>query len=553
MSIFLKLVKALLASVEPTKEEKKRKKIFYYVMAFIAVVGIMIPMAFLVGVIIYVLTSQLLKLGSGQNAVELFLQLVSVFSFVFGLNVIFSVFYFSGDIENLLPLPLKPYQIIGSKFTAALISESVMEFIVIIAAFAGYIIAAGLPFYTWLIALFGMVTLPVLPLAYCAVICMVVMLLTGFIRNKDTVNKITGFLTFAVVLGLGILISQSGGLDTEHLVAAISDPNNTLLSVMNVIFPHVHFLVNSMIGNTAVNLLFYLGINGLAVAIFMIVAQAIYFDTAAGVSKSAAAHKKSLEQTVSKVKAHRPCVTYLKKEFRILFRTPAYFMNCVLINLIWPVLLYLIYVLQGKTNFLDAFIYGIHNGSEEYVLLFILGVSAVSVLVTAANSIASSALTREGSHLAFMKYIPLSYMAQINVKALVSILISGTGMIIYVIAAALYLNIGIKLMLLCCVISLLSVTFASYFGIFMDSVNPKLIWDSELNALRGNYNIFFNMAAAILLEAVTCAGAYLAFRFTGIGSLIIIICLLVFLMVLTAVSYLLCRYKATENIDRMSI
>lgn len=553
MSIFLKLVKALLASVEPTKEEKKRKKIFYYVMAFIAVVGIMIPMAFLVGVIIYVLTSQLLKLGSGQNAVELFLQLVSVFSFVFGLNVIFSVFYFSGDIENLLPLPLKPYQIIGSKFTAALISESVMEFIVIIAAFAGYIIAAGLPFYTWLIALFGMITLPILPLAYCAVICMVVMLLTGFIRNKDTVNKITGFLTFAVVLGLGILISQSGGLDTEHLVAAISDPNNTLLSVMNVIFPHVHFLVNSMIGNTAVNLLFYLGINGLAVAIFMIVAQAIYFDTAAGVSKSAAAHKKSLEQTVSKVKAHRPCVTYLKKEFRILFRTPAYFMNCVLINLIWPVLLYLIYVLQGKTNFLDAFIYGIHNGSEEYVLLFILGVSAVSVLVTAANSIASSALTREGSHLAFMKYIPLSYMAQINVKALVSILISGTGMIIYVIAAALYLNIGIKLMLLCCVISLLSVTFASYFGIFMDSVNPKLIWDSELNALRGNYNIFFNMAAAILLEAVTCAGAYLAFRFTGIGSLIIIICLLVFLMVLTAVSYLLCRYKATENIDRMSI
>ena len=553
MSIFFKLVKALIASVEPTKEEKKYKKVFYGVMGFIAVVGIILPIAFLTGVLIYVLTANLLKTGSGQNAAELFLQIVSVFSFIFGLNVIFSVFYFSGDIENLLPLPLKPYQIIGSKFTAALISESIMEFIIIIAIFAGYIIAAGLPFYTWLIAILGMFTLPIVPLAYCAVICMLIMLITGFIKNKDTVNKITGFLVFAVIIGMAVLISQSGGLDTDHLAASISDPNNLLLGILNVIFPHVHFLITSMISNTAINLLFYIGINVLSVAIFLIIAQAIYFDTAAGVSRSSAARKKSLEKSVSKVRAHRPSVTYLKKEFRILFRTPAYFMNCVLINLIWPLFLYLIYVLQGKTNFLEPFIYGIHHGNEEYVLIFILGVSAVSVLVTAANSIASSSLTREGSHFSFMKYIPLSYMAQLNIKASVSIIISGTGMLIFVIAACLYLNIGIMLMVFCCIVSLLSVAFATYFGIFMDSVNPKLVWDSELNALRGNYNIFFNMAAAILLEAVTCAGAYLAFRFTGTGSLLIIISLLVFLMLLTAGSYMLCRFKATENIDKLSV
>ncbi len=553
MSIYFKLVKALIASVEPTSEEKKYKKIFYRIMGIIAVFGIMLPMAFLVGIIIYVLTTQLLKIGSGQNAAEMFLQIVSVFSFVFGLNVIFNIFYFSGDIENLLPLPLKPYQIIGSKFTAALISESIMEFIIIIAVFAGYIIAAGLPFYTWLIAVFGMITLPILPLSYCAVICMLVMLVTSFIKNKDTVNKITGFLTFIIILGLALIVSRSGGIDTDHLVTALADPNNLLLSILNLIFPHIHFIVNSMISNTAINLLYYIGINALAIAIFMIIAQAIYFDTAAGVSKSLVSKTKSLQKSVSSVKGHNPCVSYLKKEFRILFRTPAYFMNCILINLIWPLFLYLIYVLQGKTNFLDSFIYGIHNGNEENVLIFILGVSAVSVLVTAANSIASSSFTREGNHFAFVKYIPLSYISQINIKALISIIISGTGMIIYVIAASLYLNIGIKLMIFCCIISLISVTFVSYFGIFMDSVNPKLIWDSELNALRGNYNIFFNMATAILLEAITCAGAYLAFKFTDIGSLIIIIILFIFLMMLTAGSYLLCRFKAVSNIDKLSI
>ena len=126
-------------------------------------------------------------------------------------------------------------------------------------------------------------------------------------------------------------------------------------------------------------------------------------------------------------------------------------------------------------------------------------------------------------------------------------------MIIYVIAAAVYLNMGIKLTVFCCILSLLSVTFVSYFGIFMDSVNPKLIWDDELNALRGNYNIFFNMALAILLEAATCAAACLLFTFTDLGALIIIIGLFILLMALTAMSYLLCSYRATKNIDNILI
>ena len=552
MSIYLKLVSALIKSVEPSGGEKKRNKVFYFVMSFIAVFLIMIPMAFLVGVMIYSLTAPLIKLGSGQNAVTLFLHLISVFSFVFGLNVIFSVFYFSGDIENLLPLPLQPYQIILSKFTAALISESVMEFIVIIAAFAGYIIASGAPFQSWIIAVLGMLTLPIIPLIYCAVICMLIMLVCHFVKNKDTVNKITSFLTFAVIIGIAAAVSQSGGLDTEHLVNAISAPGNPILNVMNIIFPHIQFLVGATVNNTFVNMLYYIGINLVAIGLFMMLSELIYFRTVSSISHAAASAKKPLSASLEKLRQRSRTITYLKKEFRILVRTPAYFMNCVMINLIWPVFLYLLYVLQGKTNFLDSFIYGIHTGSEESVLLFLLGISSLSVLITAANSIASSAITREGKHFAFIKYIPMPYMEQLNVKAMVSIIISGGGMLVYVIAAAIYLGMGIKMTLFCCLLSLLSVSFVSYFGIFMDSISPKLIWDDELNALRGNYYVFFNMAVAILLEAATCAGAYLLFRFTELGALMIIIMLFIFVMLLNAASYLLCRYRATKNIDNLN-
>ena len=133
----------------------------------------MLPMAFFVGVIFYSLTGALAPFGTVRNtATEIFLHLIAAFSFIFGLNVIFSVFYFSGDIENLLPLPLKPYQIISAKFTAALISESVMECLVIIAALVGYILGGNMPFYSWVIAIIGTLTMPVLPLIYCGIICM---------------------------------------------------------------------------------------------------------------------------------------------------------------------------------------------------------------------------------------------------------------------------------------------------------------------------------------------------------------------------------------------
>ncbi len=553
MKVYLKLVGALIKTVEPSSSEKKRKKVFYTVMSLIAVFGIMLPMAFLVGVMIYVLTSSLIELNAQENAVELFLHLVSVFSFVFGLNVVFSVFYFSGDTENLIPLPIKPYKIVLSKFTAALINESIMEFIIIIAAFAGYIIAAGLPIYTWLIAVFAMLTLPVVPLIYCGIICMLLMLFTKFIKNKDTVNKLTGILTVLIILGLALCLGNIGGLDTQNLALSISDSANPIFTVMNCVFPHIHFIVSSMTQMTLINLLIYISINAVAVAVFIAIAQAIYFKTVLGINQSHISKHKSKSEVINKLKAHRVTYSYFTKELKLLIRTPAYFMNCIVINLIWPVFLYLTVIIQGQTNFLDSFIYGIRSGNEMSVLLFVLGVSAVSVLITAANSIASSALTREGKHFPFIKYIPLSYMAQINIKALVSIIISGAGMFIYIIAAGIMLNLSFKFILVCCVVSFLSVSFVSYFGIFMDSINPKLIWDDELNALRGNYNIFFNMALAILFEAVICIGAYLAFKYTSLGALFIIIVMFVLLMLLNVISYLLCYKRAVSNIDSTSI
>ena len=281
MKLFLRLVSALIQGVEPSTDEKTRNKIFYVVMSLVVVGGIMLPMAFFVGVILYSFTTALAPLGTSTHGVELFLHLISAFSFVFGLNVIFSVFYFAGDIENLLPLPLRPWQIIGAKFTAALISESVMEFIVIIAALAGYIIGSGVPFYAWAVALVGMLTMPILPLVYCGILCLLVMYFFRFIRSKDTVNKITGLFTFLVIGALVFYIGQSG-FDTEKLIQTMSHADSDVLGVLNWVFPQVPLLVDSMSLSGLWKLPVYLLVNAAAVGVFMLLAQGTYLPGVVG-------------------------------------------------------------------------------------------------------------------------------------------------------------------------------------------------------------------------------------------------------------------------------
>lgn len=547
MRLYLKFVHILIKSVEFSNDEKKRKKIFDTTMAIIAGFGIMLPVSFLVGVIIYTITGGLIQINAQEQGIALFLHLISAFSFVFGLNVIYNVFYFSADVESILPLPLKPYQIVSAKFTAALISENIMQFLIVIAAMAGYILSAGLPLWSWLAAILCMFTLPIIPMIYCGIIALITMYFTHFIKNKDRVNKITGLLTLLIIVGIVVFCGNMSNFSVEAFTQSIAS-DSKLLNVLNIILPHIQFIVSGTSGNVP-DILIYLAINVVAIVVFLFLAEHMYFKGVIGIGgANTKKNSANVDNSFRKLKSKAVSLSYFKKELLILTRTPAYFMNCIIINLVWPILLYLVYALQGPDNFLGKFFKDLSNGNATAGLIFVFCASGISVLITAANSIASSSITREGSHFAFMKYIPVPFMTQINIKAGVAVLISGLGMILYIIIAGIVFSLNAMFVMFTCLISLLSVMFASYFGVYMDSVNPKLVWDDEVNALRGNYNIFYNMALSILLEAVLCVLAYLLFSFVGVNEVILEIGLMIILVVFCGVSYLLCKTRATKNI-----
>ncbi len=546
MKVYKQLVNTFLRSEDMDAPKQKKQKLFYALMGIISIVFIMIPCCALVGYLSYAFALALF----GNSAGTLFvIHFISLFSVVFGINVILNVFYFAGDIEFILPLPIQPYKVIAAKFTTAYFAESVMQFIILLSAMVGYFIAAGGNILTVLYALVGVVTLPVAPLAYCGIICVVLMGLTKWIRNKEHVRKLSMIFTLIVIAAGVSCINLLKDVDMEGVANALMEGRVAFVNVMSVVFPTNALLVKSVETGSILQFLLYILINVAVVGLFLVLAQFLYYRGVLGMSSAGGASKSGRKKR--RIKARKPEVSYFFKECKVLFRTPAFFLNCIVINVLWPVLLYVIYAMQSDGGIIEHYIVMYHMGNETMKWGAVLIVLAVSVLLTAANSIASSAITREGKQYYVMKYLPVNYKKQLHIKAFLSILVSGAFVWLYIIVCSVVLDVSNATCWYYMLISILQVVFITYFGIYLDTINPKLAWDDELNALRGNTNVFFNMAYAMMISIAFAVVMLLLFMFTKLTLIILENALVLVLVAANVIMIRIVERKGVENLKEL--
>nr|MDE7390298.1 hypothetical protein [Lachnospiraceae bacterium] len=280
----------------------------------------------------------------------------------------------------------------------------------------------------------------------------------------------------------------------------------------------------------------------------------LYLNAVVGINSSQGKTAKNTNvEYDKKLKSSSHLLTYFKKEWLILIRTPAYMTNCVGINFIWPVFIYVFILIQKQSNFLGDYLNKVKSADAGASLNLILVVFGISVILTALNCLASSAITREGKHFEIMKYMPVPLTTQLNSKALISIVISGAGLIVYIITAFIILGISPLLTVYCVALSILSVIFTTYLGIYIDTMNPKLIWEDEVNALRGNYHVFFNMAISLMITAAICIASNLLYKFELLPVGVIFILLILFAAAMTVFTYLLCNKKGAVNLMKIEM
>lgn len=546
MTNYLSLVKVFIRSLSMTKPSTKQQMIVTKILLALVSLFIILPFVVVSGLFIYTVTNSLVEYNYETIGLEFMCILLCVFTFIFSFNVILNELYFTGDIENLLPLPLKPREIVGAKIASIFCAESLVQLLVIFFSVIGFFFALGLSFKNFLLGILGMITLPMIPIIYCSIISLLIMSFTRFIKNKETIRKVGLVFVLAVLMLFVYFLGALQNFDLELYIEGFVNGDQTFLHVMRGILPHINLFIDILVTGSIRSLLLYILVNIGFIVVLLVLADVCYFKGVVGLSSKDTESKKSSSNILNNIKVENPTNSYFKKEIFTLFRTSSYFLNCILINFIWPIFVYVICKLKFPDltlSKLKNLVTSTDNNTLIIIFMFVIG---VSILLPALNSIASSSFSREGKNFYFMKYIPMDYSNQVYVKLLVSFIIAFIGVNVF--SLIFYLVIGLKVStaFIFLIISFLAILFICSLGIIIDSINPKLVWDDELNALRENSNNFIVMGISIFMFIVLAGLCYLLYKSFGLA--LAFTSILLILILLNAIVYDLNRRFTVKNI-----
>jgi ABC-2 type transport system permease protein len=446
----------------------------------------------------------------GQEAAILgfILTLICMTIFVFGIFYVLNTFYFAKDVEFLLPLPLKPYEIVGAKFITVIIYEYLTEIVLLAPALIVYGIKsnAGILFYIYSIIIF--LIIPVIPIIIAAIIDMIIMRFTNIGKHRDKLRVIGGVFALFIGIGVNIVMQKAGSAydNDQQLIQRLLTDKNSLLTMVSNLFPSAKFAALSLSDAASIaglqNFVLFLIINLVFLGIFMILAQALYFKGVVGGSETFSRRKKLTGAELEKGMVQNSSIkAFIIKELRLLVRTPAYFLNCVIMNFLWPVFLLIPFATQ-KGSFKE-----INSAVEIFQHKEIYGVVlavtfAVSIFMAATNGITSTSISREGQSIFINKYLPISYRDQLIAKVLTGVILSGAGLIIVLCIGLVVMKPPIYLIILMLLASLIGVFFISLTGIYIDLKFPKLNWDNEQKAVKQNFNLMINMFFGIAVAGL---------------------------------------------------
>lgn len=509
MNKYIILTKVMFKSLDAkmaVQRGKNGKVNVKQLLLLLLIVVAFLPLAGSIGTIVAVAYDMLAALNQEAVVLGIGFAVVSMAVFFFGIFYIMSVFYFSRDIENLLPLPLKPMHILGAKFTVTLFYEYLTELLFLAPIIVVYGIKSGSGVVYYLFSLIVFLILPVVPLVYASLINMVVMRVTNIARDKDKFRIIGGIVAMLFAVGMNFYIQKfaSSGMSVERVQQLLQQGNNSLLGTISKLFPTnrpgILALANSGSLEGLLQLLLFIAGNLLFVAIFLLVGERFYFKGVVGVTQATASKKRLSRESFNKLAVQSSSLkSYTIKELKLLFRTPIYFMNCVLMNFLWPFFLLLPFITQPEQF---KAIRELNGLTEHAGGIILAGAFALSLFVSSTNAIASTAISREGQNLFVCRYLPVSFERQINAKVLAGIIVSLIGTVMMLGVAVLLVRVPVYFIVLAFIVSLLSIVFCNYLGILIDLNYPKLNWDNEQKAVKQNLNVLINMLLCIVVAAI---------------------------------------------------
>lgn len=517
--------------------------------------GLILPIFGLVVAIgLFVLTYKFADLISAFGGASALLPTVflagGISAFFFSFIELINTLYMSSDLSAIIIFPFSSLEIVCARLLGCLRTVFPIGAIVTLPACLGFGFGASLDPLYYIVSILGTILVPFFSLFVAASVIIFIMSFVRILRNKDAATIAGVILAVALIVFSGTFNSTSSEIGNFFL------QNLQNIANFSIIVPIAPLLTNFYSTGNFFFLLAVIGIFAIIIGIFILFTNLFYLKGALNV-RSGSSHVKnvSLNKTSSKsVSASRAII---KKEFRTIFRTPAFYANGWVLSTIWPILFALPIISNHAsiTSLINA-AKEVMNNTENVstIIPYSLTVACLFAFIASffacmLNNLSYNAISREGSTLALLKTHPVDSLTQLRSKRYAAIIVTLIGSTPLSLGAGIFAAIlglipfyGIILMLL---VNLATVLLLNTIQLYLGSRHPNLDWTNIAIIGKNSSVVFILSGFGVLFVLPTLSVLGLMF----IPPLIV---LSVYILVIPIFSFFFSRHllsRSAKNLD----
>lgn len=505
--------------------KKGPKSIIKNIFIALAAVYCVIAFVFMYGMMMYS-SYNTLQLAGSTKLFPLLTMILATFSIlIFGFLSASSNYYTGCGEEQFMSMPLSAKNIFSAKFGVTFITDALL-------GFALFTISSGYYGYKE-----GLLTNPLFYLGYLTTV-IALLLVTVFViyfllilvlyfvpslRKRSFLSAIASILV--------IIFALSYSMFSTNLTAAIDGEQTQLVQNLGHIIseianknPVLMFLSDGINGNI-LTMLVMLALSALVIFVLIPAISNLYIKTLNGFSeqKTKKLNQKETAQVFEKgLKRNSVFKSLYIRDVRTVLREPAFLANGPLIIVIMPVI------------FIFSFLVGFLSASEEGVSSLLISIqeffmemdastlekieyycvviaAGLTIFLGTSTSIAATSFSREGKSLYDLKAMPIETENIVAAKlwhAITYVFVALIMVIIILIAGVTLFNIPLPqghLLPMIFQIIMLSITpsiLLIYLDMFLDTVNPKLLWENPMAAFKQNANSIFSVLITMGVIAI---------------------------------------------------
>lgn len=467
------------------------------------------------------------------------LLLAQLLTLVFGFFWTISVFYFSDDINILLPLPIQPYKIVLSKYSIILLNEYVtLAFLMLPAIFIyGIGTQAGILYY--LVSFIVFIFTPIIPLSIAAIASVLIMRFVNLKRKKDLYTVIVSILALIFFFTIQFFINRIPQNGEQQAIENFILQNANLAKMISRSFPPALWGAVSMTDyNTLsgfLNLLMFIAVSIIFTAVLAVSAQKMYLKAVISGQEVEAKRKEvSLKKEIVRSSLLK---ALLLREWKLFIRVPVYAMNVLPVAIIIPFVFLVSFLGDPQIGLEMAIKYT--SAPDGWFWVSMIGLF-FSLFVAGSNSLSSTSFSREGKMFYISKLMPVDPAIQLKAKWIFGIIITIVIILpTYVLGWYLF-KIHLLSIVILTVLMLIGISAVNILSLLIDAMKPSFEWENPQKAMKGNLNVLLSLILTTIL--IGCiAGIVLLLKKLYVSEIIITLIIGILLILLNLCVYLLAK------------